>query len=210
MIQPLPPRFRALALALLVAIPGLAIPAGAPAAASSAESADRLSYVLLSAGGRNASMSGTTDDLRRAKALRGGSEALLYIRQGGSAYVVRDAAILRRAEAIFEPQKALGAKQAELGSRQAALGSRQAALGSEQGRLGRLQADASPARAAILGRQQADLGKRQDALGRQQDVLGREQSQLGREQERLGREADAKLRTLVAEAISSGAAQRVN
>lgn len=211
MIHSLPPRIaRTAALTLLAALPGLALPLGAPAAAGSAESADRTSYVLLAAGGRSSTMSGTLEDLNRAKRLRSGSEALLYVRRGGSAYVVRDPATLRRAEAIFEPQQALGAKQAELGSRQAALGSRQAALGREQAGLGRRQSGASPERAAELGRQQSEIGRRQDSLGRQQEALGREQSALGREQDRLGREAEAKFRVLIAEAIRGGVAQRVN
>jgi hypothetical protein len=201
---------RAVALALLAALPGLALPVCAPAAASGAEAAERTAYVLLAAGGESSTMSGTMEDLNRARSLRSGKEALLFVRQGGAAYVVRDPATLRRAEAIFQPQQALGARQAELGSRQAALGRRQADLGREQGRLGSLQAGASPARAAELGRRQSGLGTRQNALGRQQDALGREQSALGREQARLARESEAKLRTLIAEAIRSGAAQRLD
>lgn len=141
-------------------------------------------------------MSGTMEDLSRAQSLRAGSEALLYVRQGGAAYVVRDPATLRRAEAIFEPQQKLGA-------RQGALGKRQAALGRDQARLGRRQAEAGQVHTAELGRQQAELG-------RQQAALGREQAELGREQARLGREAESKLRAMIAEAIRSGAAQRVD
>lgn len=211
MIQPLATfKFRTAAGAALLALCGLAVPAAIPVdAAGAAESADRTAYVLLGAGGRSSTMSGSMDDLGRAKALRSGSEALLFVRQGGTAYVIRDPAILRQAEALFEPQRALGAKQGELGARQGALGRRQSALGREQGRLGRQQADASSSRAAELGRQQAALGRQQDSLGRQQEALGREQSALGREQERLGREAEAKLRILIGEAIRRGVAQRI-
>ncbi len=180
------------------------------AVAGVADASDRLSYVLLSQGSRSSTMSGSTEDLRRARSLRNGQEGLLYIRDGGEAYVIRDAATLREAEAIFEPQKAMGARQAELGSRQAALGHRQARLGAEQARIGRLQASASPARAEALGRQQDALGRQQDELGRQQDALGRQQDALGREQDRLGREADARFRSLVAEALQRGVAQRVD
>jgi hypothetical protein len=179
----------------------------APAVAAEA---DRTSYVLFSQGSSSTTMSGSTDDLRRARTLRIGQEALLYVREGSEAYVVRDPATLRRAEAIFEPQEAMGARQAELGSRQAALGSRQAALGSQQARLGAQQADASPRRAAGLGRQQAELGRRQDELGRQQNALGTRQSALGREQARLAREADVKFRALLAEALRAGVARRVD
>jgi bla regulator protein blaR1 len=181
-----------------------------PVAAGTIQSDGGTSYVLLTAGSQSSIMSGSTDDLRRARALRVGREGLFYVRQNGAAYVIRDAATLRRAEAVFEPQQALGARQAELGSRQAALGSRQAALGAEQARLGARQASASPRQAAALAHQQDALGSRQDALGRQQDALGREQDALGREQDRLGREAQGRLRTLVDEAIRRGLARRVN
>jgi hypothetical protein len=201
----LPRQSRRLFLAVLAAFCGLCALIQPPAAA-----ADRTSYVLFAPGGSSTTMSGSTEDLRRARALRVGAEALLYVRQGGASYVVRDPATLRRAEAIFEPQQAMGARQAELGSRQAELGSRQAALGAQQARLGARQASASPALAAELGRQQAALGRRQDELGRQQDALGQQQGALGRGQARLAREADAKFRALLADALRSGLARRVD
>lgn len=211
MIEPLallPHNSRRLLLAMLTALCGLLPLTGLPAAA--AADGERIAYILFSQGSSSTTMSGSTDDLRRARALRAGQEALLYVRRGGAAYVVRDPATLRRAEAIFEPQQAMGARQAELGSRQAALGSRQAALGAEQARLGARQASASPALAADLGRQQSALGRRQDELGRQQDALGRRQSALGREQARLAREAEVKFRALLADALERGLARRVD
>jgi hypothetical protein len=199
---------RRIALAALAAFCGLI--ALQPVAAGPIQSDSRTSYVLLTAGSQNSTMSGSTDDLRRARALRVGREGLFYVRQGGAAYVIRDAATLRRAEAIFEPQQALGARQAELGSRQAALGGRQAALGAQQARLGARQAGASPKQAEALGRQQDALGRQQDALGGQQDALGRQQDALGREQDRLGHQAQGLLRALVEEAIRRGVAQRTD
>jgi len=207
----IPPTVRRKALAALAAISCLIVTSqSAGVAAGAAQAGDHGSYVLMRGGTQRSVMSGSTDDLRRARALRAGREGLLYVRQGGAAYVIRDAETLRRAEEIFAPQQALGARQAELGSRQAALGSRQAALGGEQARLASWQANASPGRAEALARQQAELGGRQDALGRQQDALGREQDALGREQERLSRQADTRLRALVTEAIQRGVAQRAD
>lgn len=196
--------------AVLAVLAVFSAPMPAQAAIAAAQSGERGSYVLLEPGSRSSSMSGSMDDLRRARALRAGNEGLLYFRDGGAAYVVRDAETLRRARAIFAPQQAMGARQAELGSRQAALGKRQAALGAEQARLGARQASASPDQQGVLGRRQGELGRRQDALGRQQDALGSQQSALGREQDRLGREADAKLRALFADALRQGLAQRVD
>lgn len=218
------PKSRALLSALAALCGSLAPVQPAAGVAAAAQPGERSSYVLLIGGGENTVMSGSTEDLRRARALRNGREGLLYVRQNGAAYVIRDAETLRRADALFAPQRAMGARQAELGSRQAALGSRQAALGgrqaalgSEQARLGARQASADPRTAEALGRQQQVLGSQQDALGReqdelgrQQDVLGRQQDALGREQDRLGREADQGLRALVAEAIQRGVAQRTN
>ncbi|HEX5258005.1 MAG TPA: hypothetical protein VFW35_04390 [Sphingomicrobium sp.] len=205
MNQPVSPSRRRIAFARLAALS--AVTMSVPHAAIAA---DHTSYVLFSPGSDSISMSGSSDDIRRARALRSGTEELLYVRQDGAAYVIRDPATLRAARALFEPQEALGAQQAELGSRQAALGSRQAALGAEQARLGARQADARPSEQAELGRQQEDLGRRQDALGRDQDALGRQQDALGREQDRVARIAEEKLQALVADALRSGLAQRVD
>ena len=178
-----------------------------PAAAAAG---DRTAYVLFSQGNDSTSISGSMDDIRRARALRAGREALLYVRDGGAVYVIRDPATLNQARAIFAPQEALGARQAELGSRQAELGARQAKLGAEQARLGARQANATPREAVELGRQQGILGDKQGALGEQQAALGRQQDELGREQSRLAEQAQQKFRALVADAIRRGVAQRVD
>ena len=197
------PNRRRVPLAGLAALAALAM---SPAAMA----ADHGSYVLFEPGSDSISMSGSSDDLSRARALRVGNEALLYVRQGGAAYVIRDPATLHQARALFEPQEALGAQQAELGSRQAELGSRQAALGSQQAELGSRQADATPSQAADLARQQSELAQRQGELGQQQAALGEQQSALGREQSRLARVAQDQLEALVADAMRRGLAQRVD
>lgn len=166
-------------------------------------------FVLLSPDSESVEMSGSMEDVRRARSLRAGGEALLYVRQGGSAYVVRDAATLRKVRSLFAPQEALGARQAELGSRQAALGRRQAALGAQQAALGRRQADSAPTVSVELVRQQGELGRRQGDLGGQQAALGRQQAELGREQARLARIAENQMQALFDEALRSGLAQRV-
>jgi hypothetical protein len=198
-----------IALAALAALSGLTLPIG-PVAADIVQSDDHSAYVLLSAGSESRVMRGSTDDMSRASALRVGREGLLYVRQGDAAYVIRDAATLRRAEAIFAPQQALGARQSELGARQAQLGSRQAELGAEQARLAAQLASTPLGRVDAVARQQTELGNRQSALGVQQDALGRQQDALGREQDRLGRQTQESLRALLMEAIQSGAAQRVS
>ena len=202
---------RNIGLAGLLALSGFALTAyPAAAAAETITSSRDASYVLMEAGSRSTTMSGSMEDLRRARALRAGSEALLYVRQGRAAYVIRDSVTLRQAKDILAPQQALGSRQAELGSRQAALGSQQARLGALQARLGSRQALASSRESEELGRQQEALGRQQDALGVQQETLGRYQEELGRRQEREGRIAEQKLGALITDAIRRGVAQRVN
>jgi bla regulator protein BlaR1 len=193
--HPLPTASKSISTAL-TALAGSIVLILSPAIAATTDSSDKASYVLFSPGSGSLSMSGSTEDIEFAAKLRTGQEGLLYVRQGGAAYVIRDPATISRAMSIFEPQRALGAKQAVLGSRQAA-------IGAEQGRLGRRQVSA-PAEHA------RDIGRAQATLGRQQGALGSEQSALGREQSRLAREAQIEVRALLAGAVQRGLAQRVD
>lgn len=201
------PWLRPLAAAiLLVMLP--AAPAGAESARHGWSDGD--SYILMTAGERGSMMMhGSTSELRRARELRNGTEPLLFIQRGGKAYVVRDAATLEKAVAIFKPQS-------ELGRRQGALGRQQGALGRQQGELGRQQAQLASRRVSErdasdeLDRQQEELGRRQHELGEQQRVLGKQQSKLGQEQERLSREAQARFRALVDDAIRRGLTREVS
>ena len=70
--------------------------------------------------------------------------------------------------------------------------------------------DSTPRQMAALGTQQAALGRRQAELGQHQAALGARQAELGREQARLAELAKPQFRALVAEAIRSGVAQRVD
>ena len=171
---------------------------------------NRLGFVLMSADGSDSVMSGSTGDYHRARALRTGNAPLLYIRHEGAAYVIRDAATLRRAEAIMAPQQELGRRQGELGKQQGALGAQQGKLGAEQGRLGRQMAYSTPAQMHALGAQQGELGRRQGALGAQQAALGQRQAALGHEQARLAKLAEPQFRALLQDAIRRGVAQRID
>jgi len=179
-------------------------------AAHSMEDGNRLSYVLMTGDDHHSMMSGSTGDYNRARALRAGNAPLLYVRQDGAAYVIRDAGTLRRAEAIMAPQQELGRRQGELGRQQGALGAQQGRLGAEQGRLGAQMAMSTPARMRELGAQQGELGQRQGALGAQQAALGQRQAALGREQKRLHDLAQPQFRALLQDAIQRGLAQRVD
>lgn len=198
---------RTLAIAASACAFALSVAALPVAAASVTKPSRDGAVILLEAGSRSTMVHGSLSDLAAARALRRGGEALLYVRHDGRAYVIRDAATVREAEAIFRPQAELGRRQGELGSRQGALGTRQAALGRRQAEIGLRQASAG--RSDGDSRLQDELGRLQDELGRQQEALGRQQSALGREQERLGREAAAKIRALVEDALRRGVAQPV-
>ena len=180
----------------------------APAQAAHADPADRFSYVLFADGNSSSMSVGRSDDWRRARDLRAGDAPMLYVRQDGVAYVIRDPVILARANAIMAPQRELGRRQGALGEQQGELGRRQGQLGAEQGRLGAMMADARAREMGDLGRQQAELGRQQGELGRQQGELGRQQGALGKEQARLAKAAQPKIRALVADAIRPGVAQR--
>jgi len=186
-----------------------------PAQAVSADtvysgSSDRLSYVLLTGNDGSAMMSGSSDDIRLARSYQAGGAPLLFVRQDGIAYVIRDAATLRRAEEIMRPQQELGRRQGELGKQQGELGRRQGELGREQGRLGAMMADARVRELGGLGTQMGELGRRQAELGKQQAALGEKQAALGQEQARLAELARPQFRALVADAIRRGVAQRLN
>ena len=93
---------RFIALATLATVSGpVVLLSPAPVAAARAELANRASYVFFAEGVRSSTMSGSMADIDRARALRVGNEALLYFQQGGAAYVIRDPATLRQAEAIL-------------------------------------------------------------------------------------------------------------
>lgn len=185
--------------------------AAGPAWAATIGAESEAHFVILSEGtGSESSFNSTSDDYRRAMALRTGSGGLLYVRENGAAYVIRDAATLRRVEAIMEPQRRLGDRQAALGRQQSALGEKQAALGEQQERIGAMMADARIREMPALGRQQEELGRGQAQLGEQQSALGVQQGALGEQQARLSKIAEANLSNLVRDAIQHGLAQRVS
>jgi hypothetical protein len=187
----------------------LAYSGGALAQSINITSSDRFAYVLFTDNGNSSMMSGSSEDIRRARALRAGNAPMLYVREGGVAYVIRDPAILARARAIMAPQQELGRRQGALGNQQGELGRRQGRLGAEQGRLGAMMADARMREMGELGRRQAALGQQQAALGQQQAALGARQAELGRQQARLAELAQPQFRALVAQAIRRGVAQRI-
>ena len=181
-----------------------------PAHAAGTSSADGLGYVFMTGNHGDNIYSHNTDDYDRAQTYRAGNAPLLYVRQHGIAYVIRDPAILSRAEAIVAPQRELGRRQGALGEQQGELGRRQGELGAEQGRLGARMADSTPRQMGELGRRQGELGRQQAELGAQQGALGRRQAELGNQQAELAKRSEPQFGALLAEAIRRGLAQRVD
>src|SRR4051812_38649232 len=96
---------RRVVLAAIAALSSPMLLTPAPAlAAGTAESSEQLHFVVLLPGDRGSTINGSTDDWRRARSFRTGSDGLVYVRLHGVDYVIRDASMLRRAESIFEPQ----------------------------------------------------------------------------------------------------------
>ncbi|CAN7513598.1 hypothetical protein LJR143_003424 [Pseudoxanthomonas sp. LjRoot143] len=182
-------------------------------------------YVLID--GDDVTMAGHSDDIRTAQRLKQGSAPVMWVRQDGKQYVVRDAATLQRVKAAHLPVQQLGEQQGKLGEQQGALGERQGNLGAKQGELGGKMAAiaAEQANAAVQGKaaRQAEIDRRMDALADEQEQLARQQEVLARQQEPLARQQEALARKqmaatdkmqrdvdrLLGEAIRSGKAQQL-
>ena len=185
---------------------------------------------------------GSTD--RRAtrvirEAARESKERFLYVRLDGRDRLIRDAALIERADEIVEPMQELGKKMGELGGRQGALGGQQGRLGARQGQLGARQAAlagrnsliatrmASRSRRGLdtaeleaeqrkleaeqeaLSEEMEELGRQQEALGEKQSVLGAEQERYGQQMQTVNRKVETEIRQLTEKAIQTGKAKAV-
>jgi bla regulator protein BlaR1 len=239
-------RFRPVELGLLAvlgltgaAAPGLADPdRRAPAVeASDRDRAGRdLNYVFFY-DENETTMSGNLKDIDRARKFKHPKEQLLWFREGGQEYLIRDPATLKQAEAAWKPVRELGEQQGKLGSQQGELGRQQGELGRQQGILGTRQgtlavresalsmresSDAlSPADKEQVARQRQELRQQQRALrkemralekpmrelGDKMNVLGREMDALGRQMTAAAQKSEAEIRALFKRATSSGIAR---
>jgi hypothetical protein len=198
---------------------------------------DELNYVHFD--GDHTSMSGSSKDIARARRLRQGDEPLLWFRDGGREYVVRDPALLKQTEALWLPVSELGEAQGKLGTEQGKLGRQQGLLGARQGLIGTRQSalaareatldiranneSLTPAQSAEIARQRrelkaqmhkldgemGELAKSMEALSDQMQVRGREMEVLSKKMEAASARATAELRVLTRQAIASGAARPV-
>jgi hypothetical protein len=113
----------------------------------------------------------------------------------GKAYVISDAATVKKTRSLFDPLIALDDKQMELGANQRELGAKQRELGRQQREvkvkvpdmsadIQKVEADAK--RLDTQGGTQSELGDLQSELGDLQSRLGDLQSQAGEQQSKLG------------------------
>jgi len=148
---------------------------------------DATSFVVFHADGE-ATMSGSSDDMARARQLRNNGEAMLWFRRHGTEYIVRDQAVMKEAREIWKrvselgfQQGVLGARQGVLGAQQGSLGGRQGELGAQQGALGLQEAALSLRESQLAGREAAaDNAPERTSLGQQQVALRAQQRDLAR------------------------------
>jgi len=126
----------------------------------------------------------------------------IWFIHSGNAYVIRDAATVKSAKALFAPMEELGRKQEALGKQQEELGKQQEELGRQQeqvrvkvpadleARLKKVEAEirelGPSATQDDLGRIQGELGDLQGYIGDLQGKAGEQQGELGGRQGELG------------------------
>lgn len=233
-------RLRLIELGLLAALglthaPGVA--AADPRPPAAADDRD-LNYVYIMDADRT-SMSGDMKDIEHARKYQQGKQPVLWFRDAGQEYVVRDPDTLVQLDAIWKPvhetgdaQGKLGTQMGELGTQQGEIGSHQGLIGTRQGTLAireaaldlRASNDAlSAADKAELGRQrralrqqQRELGKQMrdletpmKSLGDQMAVLGRQMDVLSQKMDAASHKAVGETRGLLRRAIAGGLAKPV-
>lgn len=120
-------------------------------------------------------MSGSSDDMRRARRLRTPGEPMLWFMHDGKEFVVRDRKTLQQLENIWEPVGRIGAEQGAIGAKQGVIGARQGEVGAKQG---------------LIGAEQGVIGAKQGAIGaRQANLAAREsRARSDREWQEIARE----------------------
>jgi hypothetical protein len=175
----------------------------------------------------SAHMSGTMGDVRAARAQqKSPTEQLLYVRRGGRAWVIREAATLGKLRVIWGPANALGKKMEGVGKKLEAIGSRQEELGAKMeplgDRMGELgeelarrrgddpEVDRIRAEMDALSAKMDDLSKMMDSIAREMEPHSRELERMGDEMEKLARKAEGEMSVLIDDAIARGVAQPVD
>ena len=167
-------------------------------------------YVLLQ--GNNSLMNGSMVDIAEARRQQRNGEQLLWFRNGGASYVVRDPAALARFHSAFDETSALADAQGKLGDRQGVLGEQQGKLGERQGEIGMRQAEAAVGKAqaerqAALAAQQRGVAEQAQVLAERQAVMAHEQAKLAARQAAASARTAREVKQLIDEALAKGIAQ---
>lgn len=208
-------RARPLGLILVTCVAVAVAIAGIPAvgAADPRPGAPAVPYVFFR-GANETSMSANERDVAAARRLRHGAERLLWFRDAGREFVVRDPATLERVAAIQKPVEAIGDAMSALGDQESVIGNAMGVLGERQGALGEAMAalvtqahgDAGPPQRA-LEQQMAALDRQMAELRGQLAVLQQQMAALDAKLQAAQRAADAPRRALLEQAIATGVAQ---
>ena len=158
-----------------------------------------MNYVLF-LDEHHTSMSGTMRDIEIARRHRRNGERLLWFRQAGREYVVRDPSTIDQVLDLWAPvnvvgaqQGKVGARQGELGARQGEIGERQGRIGVEQGRIGAKQGEIGDRQGKLAAR---ELSAKSDAERRSIEAERQRLDAEMRELDRQMREVDGKMRDL--------------
>ncbi len=180
-------------------------------------------WVLLD--GKGSSMSGSTADVKAARALQKNGEPLLFFRRGARAFVVRDAAIVDRVRAAWAPTNELGKRMDAIGKKMGVVGDQQRALGDRMGAIGDKMGEVGTklGRRALDDRERARLEKELDRLSAELEPLNAqmrvlskamqpfsdEMTKLGAEMERLADKGRADTAAIIDDALARGLAVEV-
>lgn len=226
----------------LIAVLGLTGPSGIvaadPACESTAAKESELSYVYVR-DDNHTSMSGNTSDIERARQLKQPNEQIVWFRDGGKEYVIRDAATLKQVEAMWKPVDDIGEAQGKLGNQIGELGRQVGELGAQQGLLGTRQSGISIREANLsmresndslgeaarieLGKQRQELQHQMRALNKQMrtlakamkeinariEPLNREMNVLGQKMKVVSNKATGEMRVVFKRSIANGLARPV-
>lgn len=228
--------FRLTELCLIAAL-GLANAPGLAAAGPAPDARDH-SYAYLASGG-SITMSGDAKDVARARSFKQSSGPLLWFREGGQEYIVRDPDTLAQLDAVWKPGRELDAAESrldrqhdgldrqhdQLETKRDQLESRRDALADRDSELADRASDdsTSPATRAELARQRRDLQQKRQALAgemraldqpmkelrAQMDAIQGQLDELHRKQELASRKEEIEVRAVFRRAIAAGTARPV-
>jgi bla regulator protein blaR1 len=158
-----------------------------------------MNYVLF-LDDHHTNMSGSMRDVEIARRHRRNGERMLWFRQAGKEYVVRDPAVIDQVLNLWAPVNVIGDQQGKVGARQGEIGAKQGEIGERQGRVG-VEQGVIGAKQGTIGAQQGSLAARElsartDADRRSIDAEHKRLDEEMRALDRQMRELDAKMRDL--------------